>query len=320
MPFYFPLRWDFEPEDRERAAMRLLELRQQIRAQIPRRTVDDTLLLATWNLRDFDSNKFGHGPRLKESLFYIAEIIAAFDLVAVQEVNEDLSAMRTVMKILGSNWDYITTDRTEGRSGNQERMAFLYDKRKVSFQKIAGEIVLPPSSRRDIDQFARTPFVVAFDSGWFRFMICTVHIYYGASSGAKLERRVDEIDELARFLAKRADDESANYIVLGDFNIVSPEHRTMTALTRHGFVVPEALAKLPTNMKLDKHYDQIGFRSRDGQVEFGGHAGVFNLYESVFRPEDFEVYLDKMSHASRVERGDDGKPLPGAKPGGHSNH
>ena len=28
---------------------------------------DDSLLLATWNIRDFDSNRFGHGPRLPES-------------------------------------------------------------------------------------------------------------------------------------------------------------------------------------------------------------------------------------------------------------
>ncbi len=311
MPFYFPLRWDFEDGERERAAARLLELRAQLRREIPRRTVDDTLLLATWNLRDFDSNKFGHGPRLKESLFYIAEVISAFDLVAVQEINQDLSATRTVMKILGSNWDYIATDRTEGRSGNQERMAFLYDKRKVNFGRIAGEIVLP-DSRGYPRQFARTPFLAAFDSGWFRFMLCTTHVYYGSSSGKKLERRVDEIDALAKFLAKRADDQSANYIVLGDFNIVDPDHETMKALTKHGFEVPEALSALPSNMKLDKHYDQIGFKSRPGQIEFGGHAGVFNVYDSVFRPEDFEEYLGQMNKLDRLELGDDGTPLPNA--------
>jgi hypothetical protein len=64
------------------------------------------LLLATWNVRDFDSNKFGHGPRLAESFHYIAEVIAAFDLVAMQEVNEDMRPFEKVMDLLGPSWRY----------------------------------------------------------------------------------------------------------------------------------------------------------------------------------------------------------------------
>lgn len=313
MPYYFPLRWNFEPQDSQRTAQNLLTLRQQIREEIPPRTVDDTLLLATWNIRDFDSNKFGHGPRLKESFFYIAEIISAFDLVAVQEVNEDLSALKTVMRILGSDWDYIATDSTEGRSGNMERMAFVYDTRKVRFQKIAGEVVLPLSRLVGGErQFARTPFLVAFQSGWFVFMICTVHIYYGADSGPKLARRIEEIAAIARLLSQRADDESANYIILGDFNIVSPDHETMQALKQQGFIVPEGLSDVPSNMRLNKHYDQIVFKARDGQLQFGGQAGVFNLYKSVFREEDKDVYFEHMKKLDELELGADGRPTDSA--------
>ncbi|MFQ5858154.1 MAG: endonuclease/exonuclease/phosphatase family protein [Anaerolineae bacterium] len=309
MPFYFPLRWNFNAEDSQRTANRLLTLRQQIRDEIPPRTVEDTLLLATWNIRDFDSNKFGHGPRLKESFFYIAEIIAAFDLVALQEVNEDLSALKTVMRILGSDWDYIATDKTAGRAGNQERMVFVYDTRKVRFQNIAGEIVLPMSQLVEGEkQFARTPFLVSFQSGWFRFMLCTVHVYYGGTSGEKLARRIEEIDTIANVLSHRADDESANYVILGDFNIVSPEHQTMQALKKHDFIVPDGLSNVPSNMRLDKHYDQIAFKARAGQVQFGGRAGVFNLYRSVFREEDKGMYLERMSNVDELELGEDGRP------------
>ena len=61
MPYYFPLRWNFTADEAAHTAERLLRLRGQMRAEIPARSVNDTLLLATWNLRDFDSNKFGHG-------------------------------------------------------------------------------------------------------------------------------------------------------------------------------------------------------------------------------------------------------------------
>ncbi|HSF81894.1 MAG TPA: endonuclease/exonuclease/phosphatase family protein [Anaerolineales bacterium] len=300
MPYYFPLKYNFNNDESQRTAQNLLALRRQLRGEIPARSMNDTLLLATWNLRDFDSNKFKHGPRLKESFFYIAEIISAFDMVALQEVNEDLSALNKVMRILGSDWDYISTDKTEGASGNSERMTFVYDTRKVQFLKIAGEIVLPEARLIGKEkQFARTPFLVAFQSGWFKFMICTVHIYYGSDSGAQLQRRVDEIEAIAKFLSKRADDESANYILLGDFNIVSPEHQTMQALQKQGFIIPEGLSA--SNIHLDKHYDQIAFKDRDRQVQFSGRAGVFNPFTTVFTESDRETYYPLMSNRDNLE-------------------
>ncbi len=304
MPFYFPISNNFSPDESQRSAINLLKLRKQLRDEVPSRTMNDTLLLATWNLRDFDSNKFGHGPRLKESFFYIAEIISAFDLIALQEVNKDLSGLNIIMRILGPEWDYITTDGTEGASGNGERMTFIYDTRKVSFQKIAGEVVLPFNKTIGGQQFARTPFMVAFQSGWFRFNICTVHIYYGEDRGELLQRRIAEIDTIAAFLSKRADDEAANYIILGDFNIVSPEHQTMQSLKKHGFIIPEGLS--PSNMLMDKYYDQIGFKSREGQVKFGGRAGVFNLYKTLFGGSERLAYYPLMKNRGQLECGPDG--------------
>jgi endonuclease/exonuclease/phosphatase family metal-dependent hydrolase len=289
---YYKLR-HWQQADRVRTIDRLLELRQSLAKAIPPRTVRDTLLLATWNLRDFDSNKFGHGPRLPETFYYIAEIISAFDLVALQEVNRDLTALHTLMDILGPSWDYIATDITEGSSGNNERMAFVFDKGKVWFQNIAGEIVLP----RDMligenQQFARTPFVVKFQSGWFKFDLCTVHLYYGSESGEGYQRRVEEIGKIASFLAKRAKDEQSNIILLGDMNIVSPEDDTMKALKQYDFLVPADLT-LPTNMLRNKYYDQIAFLNKRDQLELGksaNHAGVFEFYNAVFRDGDHSAY------------------------------
>lgn len=300
MPYYFPLKHNFAADESQRTASNLLALRRQLRDEIPPRTVNDTLLLATWNIRDFDSNKFRHGPRLKESFFYIAEIISAFDMVALQEINEDLTALNKVLRILGPDWDYISTDKTEGTSGNSERMTFVYDTRKVRFLKIAGEIVLPQSRLISGEkQFARTPFVVAFQSGWFKFMICTVHIYFGSASGPQLQQRIAEIESIAKFLSRRADDESANYILLGDFNIVSPEHQTMKALLKHGFILPEGLS--PSNIHLDKHYDQIAFKARDGQVQFSGRSGVFNPYQTIFTVGERGTYYPLMSNPNNLE-------------------
>ena len=307
-----------------RCAERLLALREDL-ATVRSERSDDSLLLATWNIRDFDDNQFGFGPRKPESFYYLAEVISSFDLVAVQEINRDLRPLRDLMGILGGGWDYIVTDATEGASGNNERMAFLYDRDKVFFRKIAGEVVLPDGqvivSRADADQppdkapigngqFARTPFLVAFQSGWFKFSLCTVHIFYGSEAGEKLKRRIQEIDRLVAFFAKRQDKEleadkkamearggrlaptqTENYILLGDFNVVSPRHKTMKALKNHGFEVPDAIDGDAVRLEGEHFYDQIAVRVEDERFAVTS-GGLVRPFEHVFRDEDIALYED----------------------------
>lgn len=279
-------RWD-DSKEKSRVIDKLLALRRHLHRDVTKKRSAGSFLLATWNLRDFDSNKFKHGYRLKESFFYIAEIISAFDLVALQEVNRDLSGLKSLMRILGHDWDYIATDTTEGVGGNQERMAFVFNKKKIRFANIAGEVVLP----RTKDQFSRTPFVASFQAGWFKFSLCTVHIFFGADGGEKLERRVREISKIAEFFKKRQDKEKGDYVLLGDFNIVDDEHPTMEALTDHGFTLPKELIGAFTNLKDDKQYDQIALRVKNKMLEID-NAGVFDFEDTVFTDtdEDFEAY------------------------------
>lgn len=325
-------------DERVRCAQRLLKMRDSL-TDVRKRKSDGTLLLATWNIRDFGAAKFGNGPRLPETLYYIAEIISCFDLVAIQEVNRNLTEFEKVMDILVRDWDYIATDATEGTGGNGERMAFVYNRDKVWFRKIAGEVVLPngmlivsqekastkpgeagafaaeetDATATAIDagleevknQFARTPFVVAFQSGWFKFNLCTVHIYYGEDEGPKLKRRIDEIKKLVKFFADRQDKENKhsqgvpakmeNHILLGDFNVVSPDHETMKALTGKGFVVPPEIDGDVVRTDEDHFYDQIAVRVPDPRFKTTT-GGIVDIYEDVFRDtaEDAELYAPMM--------------------------
>ena len=52
-----------------------------------------------------------------------AEIVSHFDLIAIQEVNENLADFQMLMELLGSWWEYLVTDVTPGSAGNQERIA-----------------------------------------------------------------------------------------------------------------------------------------------------------------------------------------------------
>ena len=87
---------------------------------------------------------------------------------------------------MGNWWKSLITDVTKGTRGNSERIAFLYDTRKVSFGGLAGEIVIPPLEEMKktvgpTEQLYRTPYIVGFRSAWFKFEICSVHIVYGES-------------------------------------------------------------------------------------------------------------------------------------------
>ena len=277
-----------DPVERKRVIEKLIDLRAQLDKEIPEKTASNTLLLATWNIREFGDN------RKTESLFYIAEIISRFDLVAVQEVAGNKRGLEKVINILGKNWDFIATDSTEGSAGRQECMAFLYDTNKVSFKNLAGEIVLPKNKLIDDLQFARTPFCVSFRSGWFRFNLSTVHIYYGDSKKVN-QRRLKEIDTIAKFLTKRAKKEDFNYVLLGDFNIPKVDCDYMKALEDNGFYIPNAIKEHPTDLGQTNHYDQIAFNLKltDSMTVFKERqqkAGAFNFTKSVYKEDDLTTY------------------------------
>jgi endonuclease/exonuclease/phosphatase family metal-dependent hydrolase len=415
MPFYNRLRLregdsSGRKAEKVRIATRLIALRAALHdhlygdggpaAQTPVEDVSRYLRLATWNIREFGSGaKFG--PRSRESLYYIAEILSHFDLIAVQEVHRDREALDHVLNLLGPGWTYIATDVAAGSSGNSERMAMVYNTHKAWFRQIAGEVVLSKASeieypheerlrfgaglslelpegarlasppdvaiyRRagkerlkaevpidlpegtwlqlpqgtqlvlphrhvvtrtedgrvvlpegtrvalpqqamlklpgqsivgDTLQFARTPFLVAFQAGWLKLNLCTVHITYGKGD-AGMRRRNQEIRKLTEFLAQRAQSErdtdaDSFFVLLGDFNIVGRDHATMRSLLTNGFAVPDKLQALPgTNVDKTKYYDQIAYwagRSEDDipdgtvtRVEVA-RAGVFDFFETVYR-------------------------------------
>ena len=302
VPFYYWI--DGSKESGKRIASGLLRLKEGFEeVGIPKRDASDSLLLATWNIREFDSPSYG--VRGQEPIYYIAEIVSRFDLVAIQEVREDLTALNELMRYLGGWWKYIMTDVTEGTRGNRERMAFVYDSRKISFGGLAGEVVIPEIRKsgslfEPAKQLARTPFMVGLKAGWFRFAICTTHILYGESVADDPER-LEEITVLASFLADRTKEEHAwakNMILLGDFNIFDTSDETMNAITSAGFVVPKQLQVLPSNALKTNHYDQIAFIAPDlkDKLELN-RAGVFDYYQYVYRDQDEALYADDMGEA-----------------------
>jgi endonuclease/exonuclease/phosphatase family metal-dependent hydrolase len=303
MPFYKGVLDGLSREVAGQVAERLLRLRRNLEKDIPHRNVLNSVLIATWNLREFGANR-KCGRRLDESILYIAEIITHFDIIAIQEVNANLADLQKLMSLLGDWWEYLVTDVTAGRSGNDERIAFLYDGRKVRFDHLAGEITLPPS-KTPARQLARSPFICAFRAGWRRVSLCSVHVYYGEGNPND-PVRVAEIDALSELLAARnekrqsaSDGEPEIVVLLGDFNIFNRAgDETSAALERHDFILPKKLRTLPgSNLAGDKYFDQIAFHDPRKRLR-ATCAGVYDFTNVIFGEGEAAIYDEAMQRSA----------------------
>jgi endonuclease/exonuclease/phosphatase family metal-dependent hydrolase len=266
--------------------------------QIPAKILDHNLLIATWNIRSFGrvTRKWQSGPndsprRDYHAVHYIAEIISRFDVVAIQELRGNLDALRLTLSILGRNWGLILTDVTKGDPGNDERMGFLFDTRRVNLSGLACEIVIDEAYLKDRSrnllekQFARTPYAVGFQSLQKRFTLVSLHVQWGKADTEEERRkkRIPELQAIADWMHEWAEDENAwdsNLIVLGDFNIVGKDRDLLKAFSSTGLAIPDDLMELPRTLsgigKLgeERLYDQIAW-FKDGK----GLTGLDRHYQ-----------------------------------------
>ena len=277
----------------------IARLRRRIRtAGVPPKVQDENLLIATWNIRAFGgfhpewTENPGSPKRNRRGLACIHEIVRCFDVIAVQEVLRDVTGIHQLLSMLGPDWALILTDVTEGDAGHNERLGFIYDRRRVQPSGLACELVLPPLEGGDARrQFARTPYAVSFRAGGESFVLVALHVLYGP----KPESRLQELRDIALWLSKwskRPDGYNQNLITLGDFNIDRRGDENFQAFAETGLVVPAALAEVPTVPGLTpKHYDQIAWFMGDFDLPETGRAGNIDFSGAVFQ----ELTIGQMS-------------------------
>ena len=265
-------------------AERLTRLREDLDARIPTKQLERNLLIATWNIRSFgnltrvwESTTEDSPRRDLASIHYIAEIIRRFDVVALQEVKGNLRALRDTMKLLGSSWSFILTDVNRGAAGNGERMAYLFDTRRVNLSGLASELVVPKEWLQATggqavltEQFVRSPYAVSFRSEGKTFILVTLHVKYGRAA----KDRVAELAGIARWIqdwAKSINVYDQNLIALGDFNIDARGDLLAETFLSNGLYIPPALQDQAVTRSIfdeTKYYDQIAwFRDDRGHTE-----------------------------------------------------
>ena len=261
----------------------LQTLQKRIKAaNIPASKLDETLNLATWNVREF-----GKKRRTQAAIHYIAEVIGQFDVVSLVELRDDLTDLSRVLEILGPYWHAVYSDMIPDPGGNRERIAFLYDKRAATFTGLAAVASLPRKKSgteyHPTFNWWRQPYMASFSAGNFDFVVVAAHIQWGTQEG-----RIKELKEFATWVdlkSKQENLEDKDIIVTGDFNIETP--KMFDALTSKGLELPRALraGDFGSNLQRNKRYDQIlhlphyneSFMNKGGILDFytGGTATLF---------------------------------------------
>ena len=317
MPAYNDLRPDSELEEfdfdlafpggldlvtKKRTIEYLLKLRNGLDNEVTMKT-DRNLLIASWNIKEFGHTK----QRLPEAHYYIAEIMSRFDLIVVQEVKSTLKDLHIVKKILGDDWTFIVNDITEGNAGNRERSAYIFNKKRVEFAGLAGEIVLWDSLTVGsmLKQLKRTPYITGFTSGWKTFAIICVHLEPGDDPDNVTFRR-EEVKLLLAALSEKKQKKrlfTENLILAGDFNFYSGANKddpTIQLITDAAFKEVESLINVDTNASETERYDRLFLTTDEDYFTLAENdqglenGGVFNPFEFVFKHDEREMYKQQM--------------------------
>ncbi|HEU5106368.1 MAG TPA: endonuclease/exonuclease/phosphatase family protein [Solirubrobacterales bacterium] len=284
-------------------------LSAQLDRDVPKRSKDN-LLVATWNIREFGgltdkwhSDQKDSPKRDLHALACITEIVSRFDVVAIQEVQTDIRALRHMLKALGDDFTVILTDAVEDDKGGHERLAFVFNRKRLEVSGLACELVVPlnwtkkKKPKAGIDQialqrqFARTPYAVAFKKGNCTFILVTLHVIWGTGPQA-IPERTEELSSIATWLRSWAEDTNnwdQNLICLGDFNIDRQGGDLWKAFTSTGLTTPDPIAKprIIGGKPLEGFYDQISWfvDETDGKkpllsLTFTGNANMFDWSET----------------------------------------
>lgn len=261
----------------------------------------DNLRVATWNIANF-----GTQDRRHKDLQIIAELISWFDIVALQEVKDDLSHLRELWALLPRH-GLLHSDK----AGNDERIAFLWDRSKVDLLEKVGEVAVEPADKRYIklpgveqkfNGFDRNPYLAAFRAHNTTLLLVSVHLYFGSDSTRDRNRRSLEAYAIGRWADLRRKSKHAftkNIVVLGDFNIPKavPGDDIYDALSKRGLQVPDHSTSIGSSIASDNHYDQIAFFPGPMSSAFRSH-GVFDFDGALFgslwdsrTPNDFKAYM-----------------------------
>lgn len=243
---------------------------------------DDNFRLLTWNIRRFNEKEY-------RAIEYIAEICKNFDIIAIQEVLNDLRGLETLQSSLGKHWNFLFSEASD----SMYRLAFAYNTNKVQFTGFASG--MSRTWGRLETKFDRVPYMVSFRINGCNFILVNTHFPFGSIS-----KRLEEYKQFSQYLKHfiKIDSLGADVIGCGTFNLEPTAIRAEEPifkkiqknpnlmyedLASNGFFIPEKIRNIKTNLDKTKSYQSIGFqRFRDSHMKFNS-CGTIDFVGAVYK-------------------------------------
>lgn len=257
---------------------------------IPKKETEK-VLIASWNLTNFGLQK-----RTNEHLEIMAHILSKFDVIAVQEVADNLEQFDLLLKAMDGNYKAIFSDI----AGNYERLGFIYDATKLKKRGLVAELAMRTSQQKRItievgeereemefQGFNRNPYMATFTAGSFEFTLVNVHLYWSNKLLRLLEAKA--LSNWARKRSKKPATHlpAKDIMLLGDFNIpqIKKGDPYFDEITSNGLVAPlHETEYIGSNLAGDKNYDQLFFFPKHTNEDFSnGKIGVVDFDNAIFR-------------------------------------
>ncbi len=260
----------------------------------------DKLLVATWNLTNFGLQK-----RTSEHLKIMAHVLSRFDVVAVQEVADNLTQFEELVSYMDGNYKAIFSDI----AGNYERLGYVYNATKLKKRGLIAELAMRSNERKritievgeekeemDFEGFNRNPYMATFIAGSFEFTLVNVHLYWSDTRMRLLEAKALSTWAKKRNSKPVTHPPSKDIMLIGDFNIPSLKDtdKYYREIKANGLQAPiHDTEYIGSNLAGDKSYDQIFFFPRHTSDEFDeGKIGVFDFDNALFK----ELWKNDQSH------------------------
>jgi len=104
----------------------------------------DSVVVGSFNIRKLGAVS----KRTPQSWEFLRDILARFDLIAVQEIMDDLSGFEHLLALLGGDYGMVVSDVTgakPGTPGNSERLGYLFNRKRVQRTALASDLTFDRS-------------------------------------------------------------------------------------------------------------------------------------------------------------------------------
>lgn len=238
-----------------------------------------TIRIATFNINEFSDRKSSD----QEAMESIAQIVASFDVVAIQEVVSDKIPIERLVDLINrSNGRYeMAISEPIGRTPQKESYAYVWDATRIMMIPDSDYVV--GDGQGDSDRMQREPYVASFRTlaptreGHVPFTFTLINVHTDpavVSNKLGSNNELNVLDDVFVSVGQYENNlrQEEDFILLGNLNVDQSNLAELGRIQN----VKSITGDLETNTARTKTYDHVILDARYTR-EWTGHYGVYDI-------------------------------------------